>query len=219
MLAIDPVDRQTWVLENALVVVAAILLVSTHRRFPLSRVSYVCIFLFLSLHEIGCHYTYSLVPYDELTERIFGTGLNELMGWERNHFDRAIHFFYGLFLVYPIREVFLRIVDVRGFWGYALPLDVAMSTSMLYELIEWGAAMTFGGDLGMAFLGTQGDPWDAHWDMALASLGAFVAMGVTVSINWSLQRDFNAEWADSFRVKHPEPLGEEAIARMLREED
>ena len=120
-----------------------------------------------------------------------------------------------MLFAYPIREVFLRVVDVRGFWGYVLPLDMTMSTSMIYELIEWGAAALFGGDLGVAYLGTQGDVWDAHKDMALASLGALSAMGVTVAINLLVQRDFAAEWADSFRVKHTEPLGEEAIARML----
>jgi len=215
LLGIEPVDRATWWLENALVFVGAVLLVSTYRRFPLSRVSYGCIFVFLSLHEIGCHYTYSLVPYDAFVELLFGWSLDDALGWQRNNFDRVIHFSYGLLLVYPMREVFLRIVDVRGFWGYALPLDLVMSTSMIYELIEWRAAVTFGGDLGTAYLGTQGDVWDAHWDMALASLGALVAMSLTLAVNRALQRDFNAEWADSFRVKRAEPEGEEALARML----
>ncbi len=91
------------------------------------------------------------------------------MAGGRNHFDRLVHFGYGLLLAYPIREMFLRIGNVRGFWGYFLPLDLTMSTSMLYELIEWGAAEFFGGELGAAYLGTQGDVWDAHKDMALAS--------------------------------------------------
>lgn len=69
-----------------------------------------------------------------------------------------------------MREVFLRLVDVRGFWGYLLPLDLVMLTSMIYELIEWGAAVAFGGDLGQEYLATQGDPWDAHKDMALAGM-------------------------------------------------
>ena len=64
-----------------------------------------------------------------------------VFGWERNNFDRVVHFSYGLLLAYPIREVFLRVANVRGFWGYFLPLDLTMSTSMLYELIEWGAAV------------------------------------------------------------------------------
>jgi putative membrane protein len=164
---------------------------------------------------VGSHYTYSEVPYDAFFARIFGGSLDEALGWERNHYDRVIHFAYGLLLVYPMREFFLRVVDVRGFWGYLLPLDLTMSTSMIYELIEWGAAAVFGGETGTAYLGTQGDPWDAQKDMLLASFGAFVGMGVTVAVNAALQRDFAAEWADSFRVKHSEPLGEEELARML----
>ncbi len=113
--------------------------------------------------------------------------------------------------------MFLRVANVRGFWGYFLPLDLTMSTSMLYELVEWGAAEFFGGELGMAYLGTQGDVWDAHKDMALASLGALLAMCVTALINVRLQRDFAAEWVDSLRVRDAGPMGEEAIATMLRE--
>ena len=130
---------------------------------------------------------------------------NELVGWERNNFDRVVHFAYGLLLAYPIREIFLRVANVRGFWGYFLPLDLTMSTSMIFELFEWAAAEIFGGDLGEAYLGTQGDPWDAHKDMALASLGALIAMLGTYAINRALQRDFAAEWAESLRVKMPQP--------------
>jgi putative membrane protein len=90
-----------------------------------------------------------------------------------------------------------------------------MSTSMMFELFEWGAAELFGGDLGMAYLGTQGDVWDAHNDMALASLGAFIAMLITALINAYLQADFAREWAESLRIKGREPLGETAIMRML----
>jgi putative membrane protein len=214
-LAIDPVSRSTWVLENALVVGVVVVLVAGFRVFRLSRVSYALIFVFLSLHEIGSHYTYSLVPYDAWSRRWLGFSIDQALGFERNQFDRGIHFVYGLLLAYPIREVFLRIAGARGFWGYFLPLDLTMSTSMIYELIEWGAAVIFGGDLGQSYLGTQGDVWDAHKDMALASLGALLAMALTLAINRALQRDFAAEWAESVRIKHPEPLGEEAIARML----
>ena len=98
-----------------------------------------------------------------------------------------------------------------------LPLDLTMSTSMMYELIEWGAAKLLGGDLGMAYLGTQGDIWDAHMDMALASLGALIAMMVTALINIKLQRDFAREWNESLRIKGQLPLGEDRIKRYLDE--
>ena len=94
---------------------------------------------------------------------------------------------------------------------------MTMSTSMTYELIEWAAAVYLGGDLGMTYLGTQGDVWDGHKDMALASLGALISMTATALINVYLQRDFAREWAESLRVKRYTPLGEEEIARRLRE--
>ena len=217
VLAIAPRDRYDWMLENALVFAFAAVAVLSVRWIPLSRVSYTLIFVYLCLHEFGAHYTYSEVPYDEWWRSLFGASLDEQLGWQRNNFDRLVHFAYGLLLAYPMRELFLRVADARGFWGYFLPLDVTMSTSMLFELIEWAAAEVFGGDLGVAYLGTQGDPWDAQSDMALASLGALIAMVVTALVNMALQRDFGREWAESLRVKRRQPLGEVAIARMIED--
>lgn len=213
-LGIAPWHRADWVLENVIVVLALALLAWMYRRCPLSRISYTLIFLFLCLHEVGSHYTYAEVPYDAWFQSLTGRSLNSLFGWERNHFDRLVHFLYGFLLAYPLRELFLRIADVRGFWGYFLPLDFTMSTSMLYELIEWAAAEVFGGELGQAYLGTQGDVWDAHKDMALASLGAILAMTITALIVRRYQRDFAREWAESLRVKSARPLGEEELARL-----
>ena len=218
VLAIDPVDRAAWLLENVVAMTGVVLLGVFHRKLLLSRVSYTLIFVFLCLHLVGAHYTYSKVPYDEWFAAVFGTSLNELMGWQRNHFDRALHFSYGLCLAYPIREMFLRVVQVRGFWGYFLPLDLTMSTSMLFELLEWAVAEVFGEGLGQAYLGTQGDEWDAHKDMALASLGALITMAVTVVVNWRFQRDFAREWAESLRVKDERPLGEDELARMTADD-
>jgi putative membrane protein len=215
VLSVHPWHRADWLLENALVAIAIILLTVLHRRLLFSRVSYTLIFVFLCLHELGAHYTYSEVPYDAWFRSLTGRTFNSLVGWDRNNFDRVVHFSYGLLLAYPIREVFLRVADVRGFWGYFLPLDLTMSTSMLYELFEWVAAVMFGGDLGQAYLGTQGDPWDAQKDMALASLGALIAMCITAFINWRLQRDFAREFANSLKVKSKIPLGEDEIGRML----
>jgi len=202
VLAIRPLDRSDWWMENLLVFIGVGLLVWTWKPFPLSRVSYTCIFIFMVLHAVGAHYTYAKVPYQQWFPVLAGG---------RNQFDRLVHFSYGLLLAYPIREMFLRIGNVRGFWGYFLPLDLTMSTSMLYELIEWGTAVTVGKDLGAAYLGTQGDIWDAHKDMAMASLGALISMCITALINWRMQRDFGAEWAESIRVKRKKPLGEEAL--------
>jgi putative membrane protein len=206
VMAISPHDRADWLLENVLVIVAAVLLVGTYRAFPLSLVSYTCIFVFMLFHTLGSHYTYAEVPYQEWFP-VFAGG--------RNHFDRLVHFLYGLLLAYPIREMFLRIGNMRGFWGYFLPLDLTLSTSALYELIEWGAAEVFGGDLGVAYLGTQGDVWDAHKDMLLAGIGALIAMVITALVNRRMQRDFANEWAESIRVKRRKPLGEGGTARSI----
>jgi len=207
-LAVAPLDRHDWLLENALFVVAVVTLTATYRRFPLSRISYSLIFLFLCLHTLGAHYTYAQVPYDRWWASFTGTTFNDLVGWERNNFDRLVHFAYGLLLAYPIRELFQRVAGVRGFWGYFLPLDLTMSTSMLFELIEWLVAEVFGGELGAAYLGTQGDVWDAHKDMALASLGALVAMTITALLNSRSKRDFAKEWNESLRIKSAAPLNE-----------
>jgi putative membrane protein len=216
VLAIAPHDRADWALENFLAFFAVLCLLVTARVLPLSRISYTLIFFFMCLHSVGAHYTYALVPYDDWTRWLPGGSLNAALGLERNHFDRVVHFLYGLLLVYPIREVFVRVADVRGFWSYFLPIDVAMSTSMMFELFEWGAAELFGGDLGIAYLGTQGDVWDAHKDMALASVGAVIGMTITAGVNLWLQRDFAREWMQSLKVKGAAPLGEDAITRLWR---
>lgn len=194
-LAIAPNDRADWALENVLVVLFVGALVGGLRWFRPSRTSWTLIFLFLALHSVGAHYTYSEVPYDAWFEALTGQKLNGLLGLERNHFDRLVHFSYGLLLAYPMRELFLRVADARGFWGYFLPLDLTLSTSAVFELFEWGAAELFGGDLGVAYLGTQGDPWDAQKDMALAGLGACIAIGTALLVNLGGRRDIAREWS------------------------
>ncbi|MGI8605501.1 MAG: DUF2238 domain-containing protein [Verrucomicrobiales bacterium] len=197
---VAPWHRNDWLLENALVALGVFALVVIYRKLPLSRVSWTCLFLFLCLHELGAHYTYSEVPYDAWCERLTGRSLSNLLDWERNHFDRGVHFLYGLWLSYPVREIFLSLAKVRGFWSYFFPLDVTISTSALYEVVEWAAAEVFSGDLGQAYVGAQGDVWDAQKDMALAALGAVITMTAAAVVNWRCQRDFAREWAESFRV-------------------
>jgi putative membrane protein len=200
VLAIRPRHREDWALENALSVAFVVALALSYRRLVLSRISYTAIFLFLSVHTVGAHYTYSEVPYDAWARALTGHSLDELFGWQRNHFDRFAHFAYGFLLAYPIREILIRVAGIRGFWGYYLPLAITMSTSADYELVEWGAAWLFGGELGTAYLGTQGDVWDAQKDMALAGLGAFLAMTLLVLVNTWLRRDFAREWVEGFPV-------------------
>jgi putative membrane protein len=188
VLAIAPRYRQDWALENALTVAFVAALVLLRNRLPLSRVSYTALFIFLSLHTVGSHYTYAEVPYDAWTKALTGRSIGEVLGWQRNYFDRLVHFAYGVLFAYPIREILMRFVRVRAIWSYYLPLAIVSSTSLDYEVIEWGAASLFGGELGVAYLGAQGDIWDAQKDMILAVLGAVLSMSL-LAIGNTLRRD------------------------------
>lgn len=170
-LAIAPWYREDWLLENVIVFVAVPLFVVTCRKLRFSNLAYSCLFAFLVLHEVGAHYTYSEVPWREWLSA--ATGDDALLAG-RNHYDRFVHFCYGL-LILPIAwELFAARAAPRGLWRWLMPPLFVMSHSVIYELVEWLAAEVFGGDLGMAYLGTQGDVWDAQKDMALAAAGAVV---------------------------------------------
>jgi putative membrane protein len=172
--AIEPWYPSDWWLENVLVFIGIPTLIVIHRNGPLSRLSYSLLFVFLCLHETGAHYTYAEVPYDKWFAALTGSSLNDLLGWDRNHFDRLVHFLWGVLLTVPIRELLMRSGRIRGFLSYFVPFLVIVSSSTIYELIEWQAALLFGGDLGMAYLGTQGDIWDAHKDTLMATTGGFL---------------------------------------------
>jgi putative membrane protein len=206
-----PEHPQDFLLEHILTVLFLGLLIATRRSFPLSHLSYTLIFLFLALHIVGAFYTYSKVPYDRWIGAAAGWfgfegfSLDRALGFERNHFDRLVHLGFGLLLVYPAREVFLRIAAVKGFWGYYLPVDVVLSFSLVYELLEWGVAMVFAADVGQSYLGTQGDEWDAHKDMALAGMGALITMTTVALLNARREPGFAREFDASLRVKEPSP--------------
>src|SRR2546422_10913227 len=172
--SIAPLDRHDWFLENLVVFAVMAVLMGTYRVFPLSDLSYLLITAFLTLHAIGAHYTYSNVP--------FGFWLQRTFGFARNPFDRVVHFSFGLLLAYPIREVFLRVANARGFWAYYLPLDVTLAFSALYEIMEMVIATMVAPGTGDAWLGTQGDVWDPQKDMGLAALGALLCMCVTALV-------------------------------------
>ena len=172
--SIAPLDRHDWLLENILVVAALAVLIGTYRVFPLSDLSYLLITAFLTLHAIGAHYTYAQVP--------LGFWIQHALGLSRNHFDRIVHFSFGLLMAYPIREVFLRVANARGFWAYYLPLDVTLAFSALYEIMEMLIATMVAPGTGDAWLGTQGDVWDPQKDMGLAALGALLCMCMTALI-------------------------------------
>lgn len=175
-LAIAPVYRQDWLLENAIVFIAIPILVWTSRSLRFSNFAYTCLFVFFSLHAIGAHYTYSLVPYDEWFQALTGGSLNEWLGFERNHYDRAIHFLYGLLVAPAAVEIFAHYGRYPRVWAALFPALFMASHAVIYELIEWAAAIVFGGELGQAYLGTQGDIWDGQKDMALALLGSTITI-------------------------------------------
>lgn len=169
-LAVAPLDRHDWLLENLLALLLALVLVTTYRWFPFSDLSYGLIAAFMFLHAIGAHYTYAEVP--------FGFWLQETFGLARNPFDRLVHGAYGLLLVYPIRELLIRQVGLHGFWSYYLPVSAVLAQSGFFELLEGAIVLVTNPELGQAYLGTQGDEWDAQKDMAAALLGALFTTAV-----------------------------------------
>jgi putative membrane protein len=168
ILAFSPIDRRDWLLENILAILVVASLILTYRRFQFSLLSYILITLFLTVHAIGAHYTYAEVP--------LGYWLKDLFSLSRNPFDRMVHFAYGLLLVYPFRELLMRLAGIRGAWSYILPVSGMLAQSAMFELIEAMVAMTVDPALGQAYLGTQGDEWDAQKDMAAAWAGAVLTM-------------------------------------------
>lgn len=175
-MAIGPWYPQDWLLENLLVFISLPLLVWSYRRLRFSNTAYTLLFAFFVLHSVGAHYTYAEVPYDRWFETLTGHTLNQLLGLDRNHFDRLVHLAYGLLVTPAAIELLDARAPQQGIWRWLVPFTFMASQSAIYELIEWAAASVFGGDLGQAYLGTQGDIWDAHKDMGLGTLGAAIAV-------------------------------------------
>ena len=146
------------------------------RRVPLSDASFACLAAFLLFHVLGARYLYSNVPYDEWSEFLFGARLSAVLGWERNHYDRVVHFFFGLLWVRPVQEICVRRFGVPRRFAWYTAFEFVLAFSMLYELFEWGLAMALSPESADAYNGQQGDIWDAQKDMSLALLGAGLAL-------------------------------------------
>jgi putative membrane protein len=170
-LAILPLYRSDWLLENLLVFGFVGVLVATFRRFQFSNFSYLLFTLFLTLHAYGAHYTYS--------ETAFGFWLKDAFQLERNPYDRIVHFSFGLLLTFPLRELSQRVLRLRRVWSYVVPFLLLLSMSAGYESIESWVARIVSPELGTAYLGTQGDEWDAQRDMDRAMTGALICLGLT----------------------------------------
>jgi putative membrane protein len=153
-------------LHSSLTLVALGGLALAHKRMGLPVRTWVWALIFLTLHTIAARWLYSYVPYDEWTDTLLGFRLSDVFGWQRNHFDRLVHFAYGLCLT-----MMLRLKPLRS-W------ELVLATSALYELFEWGVAVVLAPGMAEAYNGQQGDIWDPHKDMALALLGAVVAVAV-----------------------------------------
>lgn len=165
---IHPRDGATWWLETAPVLIGIPILVATYRRFPLTCVAYVLIWIHAVILLVGAHYTYAEVP-------LFNS-LRDTLGLARNHYDRVGHLAQGFVPAILTREILLRTSPLRrGKWLFCLVCCVCLAISASYELIEWWAALLTSPETGTAFLGTQGDPWDTQWDMFLALVGSVAA--------------------------------------------
>ena len=172
-------DIMNWLLENVLVFLFLGFLAYSYRYYQFSDLSYLLICVYLCLHVYGSKYTYAENP--------LGYFLQDTFGSARNPYDRIVHFSFGFLLAYPMREAFLNWLKFPVWVSWALPIEITLSVSGMYELIEWGVADIFFPAQGDAYLGTQGDVWDAQKDMFLATTGAIIATTIVSVIKRSLR--------------------------------
>lgn len=164
-----PAGRLSWALEVVPGLLFVAVLAVLYPRLPLSRFAYVCVFCHVLILVYGGYYTYALTPLGNWARDTFDLG--------RNHYDRVGHLALGVFPCFVIREILLRRTPLaRGGWLYFLVLCVVLAIAAFWELLEWWVTLIVAGDVGQAFLGSQGDVWDAQWDMFLALLGAAVVL-------------------------------------------
>lgn len=165
IMAINPKYPEDWLLENILVFLFFPFVLWSDIKYKYTLLSIFFLLIFASLHSLGSHFTYAQMEYFNFITQFFG--------FERNHFDRVVHFLFGLLvfrILFEIITVYSNSVKSSLFFTFSLVVCIAT----IYELLEWLAAVTFYPELGMAFLGTQGDVWDAHKDTLLACIGAFI---------------------------------------------
>lgn len=172
---INPASRVVWALESSLIILTMIILWFTKNKFSFSKTSYTLIFLFLLLGTLGAHYTYEEVPIENL---------KNILGTERNPHDRIIHFLFGALLYYPLLELCKKSSKTTSrLWIYLIPLIIIVALGAIYEIAEWGAAVNVDPQNAESFLGMQGDAWDAQKDMLLNSLGAVLALIISLSLS------------------------------------
>jgi putative membrane protein len=164
-----PAGRVSWLLEVGPGIAGILVLIGVYRRFPMSHLVYVGVFLHSLILVYGGVYTYAGTP--------LGNWAKEAFDLSRNHYDRVGHHALGVFPAFTIREVLLRRTPLaRGGWLYFLVLSVVLAIAAFWELLEWWTTLVVASDVGDAFLGSQGDVWDAQWDMLLALVGAALVL-------------------------------------------
>jgi putative membrane protein len=161
-------------LASILPALLVLFLTVTHRVLPLSHASYLSITLFLTLHMIGVRYTYAEVPV--------GQWLDQVLHLDRNHFDRLVHFSFGFLMAYPLEESFRVLAGIRGWMLYYVPVMTVLGLSGLWEIVESWVARAVHPELGLTYLGSQGDVWDAQKDMAAALYGALLCMVLLIIV-------------------------------------
>jgi putative membrane protein len=179
ILGLEPLDRSVWIVEVIPVVGVYLLLVFTYKNFQFSNTSYTLMAFWLFWHTVGGHYTFANVPFDFITE---------LFHFKRNHFDRIGHLVVG-FYAYPMAEFLLRKNYTNKVLASLFGLFFIMSIAASYEIIEWAYAVIEGGNVGIEFLGSQGDIWDAQKDMLADTVGAIIALGLFWYINLRKKED------------------------------
>lgn len=164
-----PAGRQNWALEVVPGLLLVAWMVATYRRLPLSWLVYVGTLLHVLVLVYGGYYSYAKTPLGDLVKEHFHLA--------RNHYDRLGHLALGFFPALLTREILLRRTPlVRGGWLAFLTLSVVFAFGAFWELLEWWTTLLVAGDLGQAFLGSQGDVWDAQWDMFLVGVGAALSL-------------------------------------------
>lgn len=161
----------------------AILLAST-KFFPLTNTSFAFLVMFLTLHVVGTRYVYSFVPYDQWATHLLGDDMTNEVQLGRNHYDRFVHFSFGVLIAPVAKEVHSRLLRVEPAWSYFTAVEFILASSMAFELAEWLGAVTLAPEFADSYLGQQGDAWDAHKDMALAAVGAVLSMIVMAIVRY-----------------------------------
>ncbi|MCH8047691.1 MAG: DUF2238 domain-containing protein [Planctomycetes bacterium] len=171
-------------LQHIMTVVALVALAASIVWFPLGHGPLAALLAFVLLHVVGARYLYSYVPYDRWAEQFLGVNISQTFSFERNHYDRLVHFGFGLLIAWPAREVVLRYIGAPRRWSYYLVVDFIIASSAMYELAEWMVAIGLSPEAAENYNGQQGDVWDAHKDMALAAGGALLSMTLAALIDW-----------------------------------